>query len=67
MKFIPPVSSFLCDPFGVFLWFIIVPNWVKVKFFSKIFAIYDAVSVICPREGIFVIQYISLREVRLYG
>ena len=64
---IPPVSSFLCDPFGVFLWFIIVPNWVKVKFFSKIFAIYDAISVICPREGIFVIQYISLREVRLYG
>ena len=64
---IPPVSSFLCDPFGVFLWSIIVPNWVKVKFFSKIFAIYDAISVICPREGIFVIQYISLREVRLYG
>ena len=64
---IPPVSSFLCDPFGVFLWFIIVPNWVKVKFFSKVFAICDAISVICPREGIFVIQYISLREVRLYG
>ena len=62
-----PVSSFLCDPFGVFLWSIIVPNWVKVKFFSEIFAIYDAISVICPREGIFVIQYISLREVRLYG
>ena len=64
---IPPVSSFLCDPFGVFLWFIIVPNWVKVKFFSKISAFLDAISVICPREGIFVIQYISLREVRLYG